>query len=386
MAALFEVFIGLFGIVGFLMRFIGPITVAPTIILIGLSLSTIIADMCGKHWWIALMTTVLLGLFTQCMKKITIPCTKPHPQTKRKRHTRIFQLYAVLLAIVTSVVVCAILTVSGALPSSPDEWGYEARTDTRLRSVEEARWFQMPYPGIFMEGVGCIIAGLFGTGVGCTSYSGNIAAIGLTKIGSRRVIQVGAGLVIFVGMFGKFGALIGLIPVPVIGGLMLAVMGMICTIGMSNLQVVDMNSSRNLFILGVSLFTGIVVPPWVKAHTGSVDLGNATVNQAIVNLLTTSMTVGGVIAFVLDNTLPGTLEERGMRRFAEKTKSFDSLAIENDSTSGYDLPFGMTVIRRLTFLRYLPISPTHGQPRHRFSETAPEQHINEGCTDIVTVA
>jgi len=45
------------------------------------------------------------------------------------------------------------------------------------------------------------------------------------QIGSRRVIQVGAGLVIFVGMFGKFGALIGLIPVPVIGGLMLAVMG-----------------------------------------------------------------------------------------------------------------------------------------------------------------
>ena len=45
------------------------------------------------------------------------------------------------------------------------------------------------------------------------------------QIGSRRVTQVGAGLMVFVGMFGKFGALIGLIPVPVIGGLMLAVMG-----------------------------------------------------------------------------------------------------------------------------------------------------------------
>ena len=44
---------------------------------------------------------------------------------------------------------------------------------------------------------------------------------------------------------------------------------------MSNLQVVDMNSSRNLFILGVSLFTGVVVPPWVEAHTGSVDLGKS---------------------------------------------------------------------------------------------------------------
>ena len=36
---------------------------------------------------------------------------------------------------------------------------------------------------------------------------------------------MGAGLVVLMGMFGKFGALIGLIPAPVIGGLMLAVMG-----------------------------------------------------------------------------------------------------------------------------------------------------------------
>jgi len=48
---------------------------------------------------------------------------------------------------------------------------------------------------------------------------------------------------------------------------------MISTIGISNLQVVDMNSSRNLFIVGVSLFTGIVVPPWVSAHPDSIELG-----------------------------------------------------------------------------------------------------------------
>merc|ERR1712012_1149946 len=43
--------------------------------------------------------------------------------------------------------------------------------------------------GIAMEGLGCIIAGIFGTGNGTTSYSENIGAIGVTKVGSRRVIQ-----------------------------------------------------------------------------------------------------------------------------------------------------------------------------------------------------
>ena len=33
-----------------------------------------------------------------------------------------------------------------------------------------------------MEGLGCIIAGVFGTGNGTTSYSENIGAIGVTKV------------------------------------------------------------------------------------------------------------------------------------------------------------------------------------------------------------
>ncbi|KAI0243335.1 Solute carrier family 23 member 2, partial [Lamellibrachia satsuma] len=266
-AALFEVFIGLFGVVGFFMRFIGPITVAPTIILIGMSMARVTADLCSKQWWIALMTTFLLGLFSQYLVKVSIPCAaKCQPDIKNKKHTRVFQLYAVLLTVAISVAVCAILTVTDVLSSAPGSWGYEARTDTRIKSVYEARWFQFPYPGqfgrmrfnvagvigmmmgilasvlesvgdyhacarisgappppihainrgIFLEGVGCVISGLLGTGVGSTSYSDNIAAIGITKIGSRRVIQVGACIMVFMGMFGKFGALVGIIPSPVV--------------------------------------------------------------------------------------------------------------------------------------------------------------------------
>ena len=39
--------------------------------------------------------------------------------------------------------------------------------------------------GIGMEGLGCIIAGLFGTGNGTTSYSENVGAIGVTKVSFR---------------------------------------------------------------------------------------------------------------------------------------------------------------------------------------------------------
>ena len=38
------------------------------------------------------------------------------------------------------------------------------------------------FPGIMVEGFGCILAGLWGTGSGTTSYSQNIAAIGITRV------------------------------------------------------------------------------------------------------------------------------------------------------------------------------------------------------------
>src|SRR5690606_35604427 len=117
--------------------------------------------------------------------------------------------------------------------------------------------------GIGMEGIGCLVAGIFGTGNGTTSYSENIGAIGLTRVGSRRVVQVGAVLMIVLGVIGKFGALFTTIPQPVVGGMYCAMFGMIAAVGLSNLQFVDLNSARNLFIIGFSFFMGLSVPEYL---------------------------------------------------------------------------------------------------------------------------
>lgn len=42
--------------------------------------------------------------------------------------------------------------------------------------------------------------------------------------------------------------------------------GMIVAVGISNLQYVDMNSGRNLFIIGISIFGGLAIPQWVSAN------------------------------------------------------------------------------------------------------------------------
>lgn len=42
-----------------------------------------------------------------------------------------------------------------------------------------------------------------------------------------------------------------------------------------SLQYVDLNSSRNLLILGLSTFSGLVLPSWFQSNPGIIDTGDA---------------------------------------------------------------------------------------------------------------
>jgi nucleobase transporter 1/2 len=171
--------------------------------------------------------------------------------------------------------------------------------------------------GITFEGIGCLVAGIFGTGNGTTSYSENIGAIGLTRVGSRRVVQAGAIIMILLGTVSKFGALFTTIPSPIVGGMYCAMFGMIAAVGLSNLQFVDLNSARNLFILGFAFFMGLSVPEYFAANP--VTFQPDWLANIINTLGSTGMAVGAFIALLLDNTIPGTDKERGLTAWGAKS-------------------------------------------------------------------
>ena len=78
------------------------------------------------------------------------------------------------------------------------------------------------------------------------------------QVGSRRVVQLAGCLMIIIGMLNKVGALFSTIPTPIVGGVLCIMFGMITAVGLSNLQFVDLNSTRNLFVIGFSLFFALV--------------------------------------------------------------------------------------------------------------------------------
>lgn len=58
-----------------------------------------------------------------------------------------------------------------------------------------------------------------------------MGAIGVTKIGSRRVIIWASVIMMIQGVFGKLGAVFILVPDPVVGGMFLIMFGMITAFG-----------------------------------------------------------------------------------------------------------------------------------------------------------
>ena len=72
------------------------------------------------------------------------------------------------------------------------------------------------------------------------------------------------------------------------------------------------------------------MPSWVEENSESINTGNDVADQIITVMLTTSMFIAGTLGFILDNTIPGTLEERGLiawRAQSEpnKTEKFHSM-------------------------------------------------------------
>ncbi|KAL3979974.1 protein-lysine 6-oxidase [Sarotherodon galilaeus] len=387
-ASILQVLVGFSGLIGFLMRFIGPLTIAPTVSLIGLSLYDSAGVKAGSHWGISAMTTVLIILFSQYLRRIPIP-VPAYDKIKKLRVSKffLFQIMPILLGIAVSWLVCYLLTIYDVLPSDPDEYGYLARTDVKGNVVSEASWFTFTYPGkwglptVSLAGVvgiiagiicsmaesvgdyhafGSLLAGAFGTGNGTTSFSENVAALGITRVGSRTVILLSGFVMILMGILGKIGAIFTTIPTPVIGGMFMIMFGS-----------TDMNSSRNIFIFGFSMFSALVIPNWIMKNPTFLDTGVKEVDQVLQILLTTHMFVGGFLGFFLDNTIPGTKRERGLLAWENVYLQDSSSSLETDEV--YDLPFGITShLQSQSWARYIPFCPHKG---HR--SQSEDNHVSQ---------
>ena len=70
---------------------------------------------------------------------------------------------------------------------------------------------------VVCDGVGSSIAAVFGV-LPNTSFSQNVGLVGMTKVVNRFAILMGALILVISGLFPKVGAIISIMPQPVLGG------------------------------------------------------------------------------------------------------------------------------------------------------------------------
>lgn len=404
-ASIVQCLIGFTGLVGVLLRFIGPITIAVTLTMIGIDTIPLAMNLAGSHWCISIPTIILIVIFSQMLPKWKIPCLG-------RRRLHFVEFFPILFALIIMWVVCAILTACGVFPEDSNVYGYAGRTDLKADNLRDSPWISFPYPGqwglitfnvagivgaltaivvsildsigdyhacaqisreppppdhavnrgIGVEGIGGLLAALWGIGFGVSSYSGDIALLGLTKVASRSVLISSGVIFILVGFFIKLSALINGIPKPILGACSLT-FGMISSLGMSTLSYVKMDSNRNILIVGLSLFMAVGVPGYFRKNPGHIDTGSATLDQLLGVLFKNGMLVGAVLSTVLDNVIAGTPEEKGTH-WREAFMEHGNASPENEEKAGtrsckvYDLPFGMNAVAKRTWTRFISFCPT----------------------------
>ena len=145
----------------------------------------------------------------------------------------------------------------------------------------------------FMGDAAATFVSALGGGTGQTTYAENIGVMSITKVFSIRPLQVAAVAAILLGLVPKFGALIGSIPVPVMGGISFLLFGLIAGTSSKVISTADEDwgTLENFGVFGISIalctamvakgaavnFGGIVLDPIGASTFAAVPLNLAIV-------------------------------------------------------------------------------------------------------------
>lgn len=284
----------------FINRLFPPVVVGPTIILIGLSLSSTAVNMASTDWLLAVVSLlaaiailiwgrgmfkllpVIVGVavgyvLAICLGKVdfsgllsaswlALPQNIAHPQMPQFA----WQPFVCMMPIATASIV-------------------EHVGDVYVISqVAEKDFVKNPglHRTMFGDGLAILAASLMG-GPPVTTYSEVTGAVQITRVTQPVVLRITAVTAIVFSVIGKLNALLQSIPQAVLGGIMLLLFGTIASVGIQSLvrNKVDFSDTRNIIIASVVLTTGIGGAVLSVGSFSLTGIGLSAVIGIILNLI-----------------------------------------------------------------------------------------------------
>ncbi|XP_005442889.1 solute carrier family 23 member 3 isoform X1 [Falco biarmicus] len=393
-SGLVQLVLGVSGVCGWAAQHCGPMVLAPSLSIIGLSAYKEAAFFCSTNWGVALLFMVLAVTFSQHVGSCRLPfCAWPQAWgVCMGLSVPTLRMFSVLLPFAGVGTLCAILSHLHIPWESLDldmaqlswanstfhapwvripyagEWGWPLLTPRALAvgiamaiscSVNSVGCYVLcgrllrapqlpPYAcnrGLCTEGLGSLLAGLLGTPGGTAASIANACATGLTQAGSRLSVQVSALVCVVLGMSPRLAGLLTRIPLAVHGGVLCVTYAVAVGMGISYFQYVDIDSGRNIFIVGFTMFMALLVPRWFSAAPAHLATGWVPLDLLFLSLLMVPVFLTGFLSFFLENTVSGTLEERGLLSelvlWKARTGSCHSNGERGEASQAYGLPAGL---------------------------------------------
>uniref|UniRef100_A0A8D0R311 Solute carrier family 23 member 3 n=1 Tax=Sus scrofa TaxID=9823 RepID=A0A8D0R311_PIG len=375
--------LGLLGGPGHLFSHCGPLVLAPSLVVAGLSAHKEVALFCSTHWGLAWLLILLVVVCSQHLGSCPLPPRPWRPAATSSTHTPIaaFRVLSVLIPVACVWTISALLGLSITplelsapteapwfwLPH-PAEWDWPLLTPRALAagismalaaSISSlgcyalcGRLLHLPSPpphacsrGLSLEGLGSVLAGLLGSPMGTASSFPNVGTMSLFQAGSRRVAHLVGLLCVGLGFSPRLAQLLSTIPLPVLGGVLGVTQAVVLSTGFSSFHMADIDSGRNVFIVGFSIFMALLLPRWFREAPVLLSTGWSPLDVLLRSLLTAPIFLAGLLGFLLENTIPGTQLERGLNQglpspFTDQEAQMPQKSREK-SAQEYELPFSI---------------------------------------------
>ncbi|KAM1031119.1 hypothetical protein TB2_034399 [Malus domestica] len=379
-ASLLQVIFGFLGFVRIFGRYLSPLSAVPLVTLTGLGFFAFGFPQLAKCVEIGLPALILVVFISQYTMRLKPP---------------IFGRFAVLFTVAIVWTYAEILTAAGAYKKRSYATQISCRTD-RSGLISAAPWIRIPYPfqwgrpdfnagdifammaaafvaiiestgtfiaasrygsatpippsvisrGVGWLGVNTFLDGIFGSVSGSTASVENAGLLGLTRVGSRRVIQISAAFMLFFSVLGKFGAFLASIPMPIFAALYCVLFAYVASAGLGLLQFCNLNSFRTMFIVGFSIFMGLSVTEYFHEYhlisdRGPVHTRSIWFNNIVEVIFSSPATVGIIVALFLDLTVSrghSTTRRDSGRHWWEKFQNYNT---DTRSEEFYSLPYNL---------------------------------------------
>ncbi|OZD09534.1 nucleobase:cation symporter-2 family protein [Rhodococcoides fascians] len=111
--------------------------------------------------------------------------------------------------------------------------------------------------GLRADMVSSAIAPIFNT-FPATAFAQNVGLVAMTGIKSRFVVALGGGVLALLGLSPVLAAVVGVVPLPVLGGAGIALFGTVAASGIRTLGKVNYDNNANVVIVAVTLAFGLI--------------------------------------------------------------------------------------------------------------------------------